>query len=343
MALLESSGQRFVGALAAAALVLAMLPACGGSSPASSSGSSGKIDTVRFGMTSNVAGFWPIFIAESRGFFTEERIKLDTVVAQTSSRETEALLSNSVDVVSGTPDNMLLADTQGRSVHAIAALRNAPAASLVVSPSIQGFGDLKGKRIAVSEVTGSDAYFVRSMLKANGVDPSQVQLVASGGTPNRAAALQSGAVSAALLDQPQDIQLMQKGLKRLGVTLDYVKDYAWSWLSVEQGHAKTVSDELVRFLRALQKAVDWFYDSRNREAAAALLSQRLSVPADVASATYDLYVKYRSLAPDLKPSSQGVARLEEAMSEGNVFKGATPPDPSRFIDLSYLQKARGRG
>src|SRR6266487_1788600 len=180
------------GPLASLAVAVALLAACG---PGQSGGAKGP-DTVRFAMTSNVAGFWPIFIAQSKGLFGQQRIRLDTIVAQTSSRETEALLAGSVDVASGTPDNMLIAMAQGRSVRAVAALRNAPAASLLVRPDIDSFTALKGKRVAVSEITGSDAYFVRTMLQANGADPQAVQLVASGGTPNRAAALQSEAVSA---------------------------------------------------------------------------------------------------------------------------------------------------
>ena len=336
----KPAGRRSSGPALVAAFAVSLLAACGS---APSAGTSKGPDTVRFAMTANVAGYWPVFIAESKGYFSQQRITLDTIVAQTSSRETEALLSGSVDVAAGTPDDMLIALTQGHAVRAIAALRNAPAASLLVSQGIDAYAGLSGKRIAVSELTGSDAYFVRTMLRANGVDPQQIQFVAAGGTPNRAAALQSGAVSAALIDQPQDIQLMDGGMKRLGVTLDDVKDYAWSWLSVEQGHGRSMSGVIVRFLRALKQAVAWFYDSRNRSAAADLLAQRLKVSVDVASRTYDLFVKYKSLVPTLEPSAAGVARLEQAMNEGDRFKGTTAPSPKQFIDTSYLQQAGRSG
>jgi ABC-type nitrate/sulfonate/bicarbonate transport system substrate-binding protein len=318
--------------------LLIVLAGCGGTQSDRGSGASGPAQ-VRFAMTSRVAGFWPLYIAQRKGFFQKEGVNLKIITVGRSSVQSQVLLSGSVDVVSGTPDGMLLARSKGKDIVAVAAFRNAPVASLVVLKDIKKLGDLKGKRIAVSEPTGSDSFFVREMLRSAGLTERDYQLVTVGGTPNRAAALESGGVAAALLDQPQDFVLASKGFPRLATTMDHVRDYAWSWVTVRGAWAKQNKDSLVRFLCGLRMGSAWFYDPANRGEAISILSQELGVSTAAAGETYDLWVRVQELAPGMRPSAAGLEQLQRFMTSNNRFEGATPPSPSTFIDLTYLEEA----
>ena len=324
-----------------AVVLLLTLTGCAGTQGAGGSDTAGSTE-VRFAMTSRVAGFWPLYIAQQKGFFQQEGVDLKIITVAQSSVQSQVLLSGSVDVVSGTPDGMLLARSRGEDVVAVAAFRNAPVASLVVSTDVKSLGDLKGKRIAVSEPTGSDSFFVREMLRSAGLTERDYQLVTVGGTPNRAAALESGGVAASLLDQPQDFVLARKGFRRLANTMDHVRDYAWSWVTVRGGWAKQNKESLVRFLCGLRTGSAWFYDPANREEAIDILAQELGVSAADAGDTYELWVRVRELAPGMQPSAAGLEQLQRFMTSNKRFEGAAPPAPSTFIDLAYLEEAAKR-
>ncbi len=295
---------------------------------------------VTFGMTAKQGGYWPIYIGQDMGFFADEGVTLDIVVTQRSSTETQAVLSGSLDISSGTPDGFLLALAKGQRTQAVFALRNAPAYSLIGAKGLTSIAQLKGKLIGVSAVTSSDAFFVRKMLASAGLTEADYSLVAVGGTPNRVAALQSGAIAAALIDQPQDFQLLGAGFVRLGLSVDVVRDYAWAWGVVRTDWATSNRDVLVRFLRGLRRSVQWFYDSSNRSKAISILSKETGVSAADAEATYDLWVKTKLLVPDLVPSGAGLVALEDLMTANGQFAGAQPPSPEQFINLIYLDEAK---
>jgi ABC-type nitrate/sulfonate/bicarbonate transport system substrate-binding protein len=290
-------------------------------------------------MTAKQGGYWPIYIGQDMGFFANHGINLDIVITQKSSTETEAVLSGSLDVSSGTPDGFLIALAKGQSTEAIFALRNAPSYSLIAASGIQHVSDLKGKLIGVSAVTSSDAFFVKQMLANDGLSESDYSLIAIGGTPARVAALQSGAIQAALIDQPQDFALISAGFGRLGLSIDVVKDYAWAWGVVRSDWAAANQDAVVRFLKALRQSVTWFYDPANRQQAIDILVRETGVSADDASSTYDIWSKSKELVPDSAPSPTGLQALESFMTANGQFSGLQAPAATQFINVTYLNQA----
>lgn len=295
--------------------------------------------TITFGETAQQAGYWPLYIAQAKGFFRAQKLTVTTVVTQNSANDTAAVLSGSLLVSTGTPDGFLLALAKGQQVRAVFAIRNAPAYSLIVGKNINTWSDLQGKRIGVSAVTSSDAFFIQKMLAAHGLQSNDYQLISVGGTPARVAALQSGGISASLIDQPQDFALEGQGYKSLGVSSDVVKDYAWAWGVVTQAYASKHRAAVVRLIKGLQNAVTWFYNPAHRAQAIAILAQATSVSTQNAAATYDLWVQKKVLVPNLQPSVPGLLALEGLMQSSGEARGVTLPTPGQFMDLSYLKAA----
>jgi ABC-type nitrate/sulfonate/bicarbonate transport system substrate-binding protein len=335
---------RFV-LLAIAIVAVSALTVVGGAAAATSGGSAAKSGvreaniTITFGETALQAGYWPLYIAQTKGFFAAQKLNVTTLVTQNSANDTAAVLSGSLLVSSGTPDGFLLALAKGQQVRAVFALRNAPAYSLIVGKNINSWADLKGQRIGVSAVTSSDAFFIQKMLAAHGLQSNDYQLLSVGGTPARVAALQSGGISGSLIDQPQDFAIEAQGFKSLGVSSDVVKDYAWAWGVVTQAYASKHRAAVGRLIKGLQNAVTWFYNPAHRTQAIAILANAASVSTQAAAATYDLWVQKKVLVPNLKPSASGLLALEGLMLSSGEAKGVTLPTPSQFIDLSYLNAA----
>src|SRR2546430_1260970 len=77
--------------------------------------------------------------------------------------------------------------------------------SLIVTPNVSSFGDLRGKLLAIGGPRDGPTTILRRLLRANDLRDDDTEFVAVGGTPERMAAIMSGAVAGSLLAQPYDL------------------------------------------------------------------------------------------------------------------------------------------
>ena len=85
---------------------------------------------------------------------------------------------------------------------------------LMVRPEIKDVQQLKGKKIGVATIKGTDQLVAEEMLQAKGFNISQIQAVAIGDGPVRMQALIGGAVEAVCLAPPHDLMLRKMGYQR---------------------------------------------------------------------------------------------------------------------------------
>jgi hypothetical protein len=86
---------------------------------------------------------------------------------------------------------------------------------LMVRPDIKDLQQLKGKRIGVATIKGTDQLVAEEMLQAKGFNPNFLQAVAIGDGPVRMQALISGAVEAICVAPPHDLMLKKMGYPAL--------------------------------------------------------------------------------------------------------------------------------
>jgi ABC-type nitrate/sulfonate/bicarbonate transport system substrate-binding protein len=86
---------------------------------------------------------------------------------------------------------------------------------LMVRPEIRDVQQLKGKKIGVATIRGTDQLVAEEMLQARGFNPGQLQAVAIGDGPVRMQALISGAVDAISVAPPHDLMLRRMGYPAL--------------------------------------------------------------------------------------------------------------------------------
>ena len=101
-----------------------------------------------------LVAYLPLTIAERRGYFTREGLKVEIFDFQGGSKALEALVGGSADVVCGAYEHTLYMAAKGLSIKAIAMQANS--FGLVVgvqknkAPSYQSLRDLKGMKIGVT-------------------------------------------------------------------------------------------------------------------------------------------------------------------------------------------------
>ena len=298
-----------------------------------------KLTTINYSNIVLTASTWPFLIAEQEGFFQREGIDFKRVIGGNTTATTQALVAGSTDIAQMNLVNVLAANSAGADLIVIGGDSTVPIYTLIVHSSIKSYADLKGKRLAVTGPTDPLNYILARMLAANGLAPSDYEMIGLGGAPQRLAAVQNRGVVGALINQPSDFIALASGFSSLGLSTDYVDNFQYTITGARRDWAQKNRPLVVRFLRAYVKACEFFYDPKNKEAAVHALADRTKAEKDEAEKTYALYMKTQKTIPrDGGIDVQGARKVAENWKDFGLQK--TPPPVDSVIDLSYLAEAR---
>jgi ABC-type nitrate/sulfonate/bicarbonate transport system substrate-binding protein len=300
---------------------------------------SAKLTPVNYGTITISALHWPYLIAEQEGMLRREGIEMKRVLGGTTTATSQALVAGSTDMAQMNFVQLLSANMAGADLVAVAADTLVPIYALVVHPSIRGYSDLKGKRLAVASPTDPLNYVMARMLAANGLTPADYELIGLGGTPTRLAAVEKGGVAGALVNQPSDFKAIASGLRSLGYSTDYVDNFQYTVTGVRRDWAQKNRPLVVRFLRAFVGACEFFYEPKNKEAVVRALMEKAKADRDEAEKTYNLFLQTKKSVPrDGAVDLQGARIVAERWKEFGLQK--PPPPVESAIDMSYLAEAR---
>ena len=298
-----------------------------------------KLTTVNYGTITISALHWPFLIAEQEGFLQKEGIDFKRVMGGTTTATSQALVAGSTDFAQINLVQLLAANMAGADLVALAGDTLVPIYSLIVHPSIKSYADLKGKRLAVAGPTDPLNYVMARMLAANGLGPSDYEMIGLGGTPTRLAAVQKEGVAGALVNQPSDFKAIASGLRSLGQSTDYVDNFQYTVTGARRDWAQKNRPVVVGLLRAFAKACEFFYNPKNKEAVMRALIEKAKADRDEAEKTYNLFIQSKkSIPPDGGVDIKGARIVAENWKEFGLQK--PPPPVDGAIDLSYLAEAR---
>jgi ABC-type nitrate/sulfonate/bicarbonate transport system substrate-binding protein len=137
---------------------------------------------------------------------------------------------------------------------------------LVSSAAIKKPADLKGKKIAISQLGASTDFIARLALRQLGVNEKDVTVLGVGAQGERWAALAGGHVDASVFQPPITLRARKAGLP---VWVDFSKsDYEFVVAGpvTLRSFIKTDRETVMNFMRGLADGMDFYRDDRNREA-----------------------------------------------------------------------------
>jgi ABC-type nitrate/sulfonate/bicarbonate transport system substrate-binding protein len=294
-------------------------------------------EAITLGITSATAFSIPHYIAEDRKYYEAEGLSVDTIVAGSAASVLQQLAAGSLNVAQAATDQTLRAILRGAPIRIIAgAASNAPF-RMVAAKGTKSWGELKGKTVSVGGLTDVTLYFLRVMARKNGLSDHDYDLLYGGGTPSRFAQLAAGAVAGAILTNPQDFIALDRGFADLGSVPQYLPHWAQNNILVDTRWAPQHHAAILALLRVQVRATRYFYDPANRDEVIAILAKHTRTALDVASSTYDLYIRQQVIAPDAVLFPEGLsANLDALVAMGEL---ATPPPLDGFIDASFLAEA----
>jgi sulfonate transport system substrate-binding protein len=201
---MEETMNKMIGKLAAAMLALAL------ASPAAMADS--KI-TIAVGGGACLC-YLPTVLAKQLGEFDKAGVSVDLVDLKGGSDALKAVLGGSADVVSGYFDHCVNLAAKKQELVSFVVYDRYPGLVLVVSPShtaeIKQVKDLAGKKVGVSAPGSSTDFFLKYLLKKNGLDPTSASVIGVGLGATAVAAMEQGQIDAAVMLDPSVTVLQGK-------------------------------------------------------------------------------------------------------------------------------------
>jgi len=283
-----------------------------------------------------------IYVAQARGLFTEQGLAVESTVFNDPGTASRAFVSGDISFANIGLDYMLRAAERTNNVIIVAGQERRPGFALIATPDVADYAGLRGQVLAVVGPNDGTTLLLRRMLVANGLHDGDYDMQVVGGTPNRVAALQAGVAKGAMIAAPAFFSLLDQGMRLLGLSADYVGEWAFSNHYVRRDWAERNRDTVVRYLTAIVKADRWIYDPANKEEGIRILAEATRTQPEMARRTWEFAIEQLgSHARDGEVSLAGVAAIMEQLADIGELARPLPP-PERYVDLRYLEEARQR-
>ena len=167
--------------------------------------------------------YLPTVLAKQLGEYEKAGLAVDLVDLKGGSHALKAVLGGSADVVSGYFDHCVNLAAKKQELQAFVVYDRYPGLVLVVSPShtadIKSIKDLAGKKVGVSAPGSSTDFFLKYLMKKNGLDPASAAVIGVGIGATAVAAMEQGQIDAAVMLDPS-VTVLQGNHKDLRILAD---------------------------------------------------------------------------------------------------------------------------
>jgi NitT/TauT family transport system substrate-binding protein len=276
---------------------------------------------------------FPAVTALHRGFYTDENLEV-TRTQMAPPTTAAALLSGDVgySIAIGSVISAMVGSDAPLKV--VLGFATRPLHVLMATdPNIRGVADLRGRAVAVSTLTDTTANMVRHAVRQHGMEPQvDVVLQALGESPNRFAAMQTGQVSAVILDLAYAVEAERQGARILLRPTELV-ELPLSGMSVTETKLRQEPQQVESVIRATLRGMRFMRE--NRGESIPLMMEHMGLSRDVAERTYDLGIE--SFAQDGIVSDRGIQLLIDAAKETSGRPSTLTP--AQAADFSLARRA----
>jgi len=164
---------------------------------------------IRIAYSSRSNTVTPLYVASDKGFFREEGLEVELI--QVSPRLGSMAVMNGDVSFTTSFTSTFRAILQGMPLKLVMVALKKGVYYLVTRPEIKDIQELKGKKMGIATIRGTDSIVAEELLRSKGFNPASLQQLVIGDTSLRAQALVSGAVQVVSLSPPHDLLLKKMG------------------------------------------------------------------------------------------------------------------------------------
>jgi len=280
---------------------------------------------------------WPLFLAKDGGYYQKYGLDV-TLTFGVMPTGIAMLASGEAQMVNSSLEQLMQAASKDGSMVLIGSALNRGVFALMASKSINSIKDLKGKKIAVSQVGDAPYGYLVDLLSKSGITARDIQWIPVGtDVSGRAAALTSGRVDATLLTAPAYFKVEEAGFKTLANLAEHPDIFASTGLLMKRSVVVADPNLPVKILEAQAEATKRFYDDKAFAVKTFLNYDKMAIPAEV-ERVYDLYAKPEAFERVPFVLSAAVKSVIAQQADPQIAATMKYYDFHRVIDNSYVDK-----
>ena len=279
----------------------------------------------------------PVYLAQSKGFFAEEKLEPDITSTGGGGPDIRALIAGDVEFSFTTGDNVILAQQEGKrllmvmsglnkvfinwAMHKETAKAKGVTESMPLAEKIKA---LKGLTVGVTNPGALTAHLAAFVIRKAGYNPQQdVQIVPIGAGPTWLAALENRKVDVALTAPPVPETAISRGFAIMFINNAKGEDPSIPEFLMENliARPETVAkdpDPVRRMVRALTRANRWALQNSAEQVADALKPFMAKTPPELLLAGAAAVLP--TLSPDGRTSERSFQITQDILEQAGLLK-----------------------
>lgn len=289
----------------------------------------------------------PLFIAMDKGFFAEEGIEIEQQWFDSAHPIAVSTASSKVDVgATGITASLYNMAANGQKLGIVAdkgrEQKGYSSSALLVTTDnynagVKSLKDLKGKRIGITQKGSTFHYMLGRMLETQGMSLNDVEIVPLSKLSAVMAALESKQIDGCILNEPNITKVQKAGYGKLVVQVGDVIPYQTSAIFYSPDFMKN-KDAAVRFMRAYNKACNYYYEAAVEKKDAKKLEEVVNIVAKYVKApAEDIKAGLPYIDKDGKLLVSDIATQIKWYTDNKMISGTL--DAKDVANTSFLDEA----
>ena len=205
---------------------------------------------------------WPLYIAKEGGYYQKYGYDVNLAFG-VHPAGIAMVVSGEAVMTAYTLEQSMIAASRDGSLVAVCTPYKKSLFALMAQKNITNMGQLRGKRIGVSQIGDAPYNYTSGLIEKAGLTPRDVQWVPIGGdVGSRAAALVGGRVDATMITAPVYFKVEAQGFKSLANISDYDDIYAPSVYLFKKSTVTSNPQLVESLIKAHAEAIKRFYDDK---------------------------------------------------------------------------------
>ena len=294
-----------------------------------------QAQTVRVGAISNSINNWPMWVANAKGMFKDERLDVQLTVTGESEHQLDMADAGELEIFHQAADHFVREIEHGKNYIVLHTITRA-ANDLLVRPELKSFEDLRGKTIALDNLQTGYWLMYKKVLQKYGLNPGDYTVAAgSGGPANRIKAVRENRAQFTYMNAPESVLAELEGFPILTTLSDHYPEFPASSIGGRRDWVESNRDTVIAYLRGYIRATEWLREPANRDEAiqiaAAIGHDPKSLPGSYDTFIKNGMVRYGTL------SREGFRQVGELLVAGDVIESAG--EMEKYADPYYQQAA----